>query len=47
VSSSTPLTIATSDGGGRDVKTIVTAERLRARRVQTGVRRLVERLMAE
>jgi guanylate kinase len=30
-----------------DVKTIVTAERLRARRVQTGVRRLVERLMAE
>jgi len=30
-----------------DVKTIVTAERLRARRVQTGVGRLVERLMAE
>jgi guanylate kinase len=30
-----------------DVKTIVTAERLRARRVQTGVGQLVERLMAE
>ena len=30
-----------------DVKTIVAAERLRARRVQTGVGQLVERLMAE
>jgi guanylate kinase len=30
-----------------DVKTIVVAERLRARRVQTGVGQLVERLMAE
>jgi guanylate kinase len=30
-----------------DVKTIVTAERLRARRVQNGVGQLVERLMAE
>ena len=30
-----------------DVKAIVTAERLRARRVQTGVGQLVERLMAE
>ena len=30
-----------------DVKTIVAAERLRARRVQTGVEQLVERLMAE
>src|ERR1700730_12851167 len=30
-----------------DVKTIVAAERLRARRVQTGVGKLVERLMAE
>jgi guanylate kinase len=30
-----------------DVKTIVAAERMRARRVQTGVGRLVERLMAE
>jgi guanylate kinase len=31
----------------RDVAAIVTAERLRARRVQTGVEQLVERLMAE
>jgi len=31
----------------RDVTAIVTAERLRARRVQTGVEQLVERLMAE
>jgi guanylate kinase len=31
----------------RDVTAIVTAERLRARRVQTGVAQLVERLMAE
>jgi guanylate kinase len=31
----------------RDVTAIVTAERLRARRVQTGVGQLVERLMAE
>ena len=31
----------------RDVKTIVAAERLRARRIQTGVEQLVERLMAE
>ena len=31
----------------RDVKTIVTAERLRARRIQAGVEQLVERLMAE
>jgi guanylate kinase len=31
----------------RDVKTIVAAERMRARRVQTGVGQLVERLMAE
>jgi guanylate kinase len=31
----------------RDVKTIVTAERLRARRVQAGVEQLVERLMDE
>ena len=30
-----------------DVKTIVAAERMRARRVQTGVGQLVERLMAE
>ena len=30
-----------------DVKTIVTAERLRARRIQAGVEQLVERLMAE
>jgi hypothetical protein len=29
------------------VKTIVAAERMRARRVQTGVGQLVERLMAE
>jgi guanylate kinase len=31
----------------RDVKTIVTAERLRARRSEAGVKQLVERLMAE
>ena len=31
----------------RDVTAIVTAERLRARRVQTGVGQLVERLMSE
>ena len=31
----------------RDVTAIVTAERLRARRIRTGVERLVERLMAE
>ena len=31
----------------RDVKTIVAAERLRARRIQAGVEQLVERLMAE
>jgi guanylate kinase len=30
-----------------DVKTIVTAERMRARRIQAGVEQLVERLMAE
>ena len=31
----------------RDVKTIVAAERLRAKRIQPGVERLVERLVAE
>jgi guanylate kinase len=30
-----------------DVKTIVAAERMRARRIQAGVEQLVERLMAE